>query len=117
MELRLRVDHHFHFNDSTNHKLDLILENMAKSKADFDQLAARLTAAQGGIADSLANLAEDVRNLTEGMTPTGGLTEAEATEVFSSLDNTATQMETIAAQIRTLADQTPDKPVDPPVEG
>lgn len=65
---------------------------------------------------SLTNLADDVRRLTEGMTPTGGLSEAEATEVFAALESKATQIEAVATQIRELADQTPEAPVEPPTE-
>lgn len=111
--MRLRIDHHFYFHDdSINAKLDLIINTMAK-KQDFDQLNERFNASHTAISESLANVAGDVRRLTEGMTPTGGLTEAEATEVFTALDAKATQIETIASQIRSLADQTPE----PPAEG
>lgn len=90
---------------------------MAKTKQDFDALSERLAASHIAISESLTNLADDVRRLTEGMTPTGGLTEAEATEVFGAIEAKATQMEGVAAQIRALADQTPDAPpIDPPVE-
>lgn len=105
--------------DAVNKKLNKILSNqtfiihnMAK-KSDFDALSERLAAAHTEISDSLTNLADDVRRLTEGMTPTGGLTEAEATEVFSALEAKATQIEAVAAQIRSLADQTPEPPVEP----
>lgn len=88
---------------------------MAKSKSDFDALSQRLAASHTEISNALDNLAEDVRRLTEGMTPTGGLTEAEATEVFSAIEEKATQMEAVAAQIRALADQTPE-PTEPEPE-
>lgn len=84
-----------------------IINNMSK-KQDFDALTERLNASHTAISESLTNLADDVRRLTEGMTPTGGLTEAEATEVFSALEQKATQIESVATQIRALADQTPD---------
>lgn len=86
-----------------------IINNMSK-KSDFDALNERLAASYTNISESLTNLAEDVRRLTEGMTPTGGLSEAEATEVFNTLDQKATQIEAVASQIRALADQTPDAP-------
>lgn len=88
----------------------LNIENMAKTKQDFDALTERLNASHTAISESLTNLADDVRRLTEGMTPTGGLTEAEATEVFSALEQKATQIESVATQIRALADQTPGAP-------
>lgn len=112
--IRFRIDHFIHFqpetphNDLINQKLDLILQNMAKSKQDFDALSERLSASHTAISESLTNLADDVRRLTEGLTPTGGLTEAEATAVFDSLEAKAVQIETVAAQIRALADQTPE---------
>lgn len=90
-----------------------IIHNMSK-KSDFDALTARLEASHTAISESLTNLADDVRRLTEGMTPTGGLTEAEATEVFSALEAKATQIEDVAAQIRSLADQTPEPPAPEP---
>lgn len=109
--------------DQVTKKLDkiisnqkFIINNMAKSKQDFDALSERLTASHTAISKSLTNLADDVRRLTEGMTPTGGLSEAEATEVFDALDQKASQIESVASQIRALADQTPDAPT-PPVEG
>lgn len=115
--IRFRIDHHIHFqpepNESINQKLDLILENMAKSKQDFDALSERLGASHTAIAESLTNLADDVRRLTEGLTPAGGLTEAEATEVFTALEAKAVQIETVASQIRALADQTPEAPNGP----
>lgn len=89
------------------------LEHMAKTKQDFDALTERLNASHTAIADSLTNLADDVRRLTEGTTPVGGLTEAEATEIFDSLEQKATQIEGVATQIRALADQTPDAPPVP----
>ncbi len=113
--MRLRIDHHFYFHDEQiNHKLDLILQTMAK-KTDFDALNERFNASHTAISESLTNLADDVRRLTDGMTPTGGLSEAEATEVFSALEAKATQIETIASQIRSLADQTPE-PTEPTPE-
>lgn len=89
-----------------------IIQNMAK-KSDFDALNERLAASHTAISESLTNLADDVRRLTEGLTPAGGLTEAEATEVFSALEAKATQIEDVASQIRALADQTPEPPVEP----
>lgn len=84
-----------------------IINNMSK-KTDFDALTARLDASHTAISESLTNLADDVRRLTEGMTPTGGLSEAEATEVFAALESKAAQIEAVATQIRELADQTTD---------
>jgi methyl-accepting chemotaxis protein len=117
MQIKVRHDHYVHLVnddrlDSINTKLDLILETMAK-KTDFDQLTERFNASHTAISESLANVADDVRRLTEGMTPSGGLTEAEATEVFSALDAKASQIEDIATQIRSLADQTPEQPTEP----
>jgi methyl-accepting chemotaxis protein len=106
MDVHIHLHHHYH-NKKVLSKLDLILETMAK-KTDFDQLTERFNASHTAISESLANVADDVRRLTEGMTPTGGLTEAEATEVFSALDAKASQIEDIATQIRSLADQTPE---------
>lgn len=91
-----------------------IINNMSK-KTDFDALTARLDASHTEISESLTNLADDVRRLTEGMTPTGGLTEAEATEVFDALESKATQIEAVASQIRALADQTPEPPTEEPI--
>lgn len=91
-----------------------IINNMAK-KQDFDALNERFSASHTAISESLTNLADDVRRLTEGLTPTGGLTEQEATEVFSSLEQKAEQIEAVAAQIRALADQTPETPTEEPL--
>lgn len=115
MEIHIHLHHHYH-NKKVLSKLDLILETMSK-KTDFDALNERFAASHTAISESLTNLADDVRRLTEGMTPTGGLTEAEATEVFSALTQKADQIESVATQIRALADQTPEPPVEPPVEG
>lgn len=90
-----------------------IINNMAK-KTDFDALNERFAASHTAISDSLTNLAEDVRRLTEGMTPTGGLTEQEATEVFTALEQKASQIESVASKIRALADQTPEPPEPQP---
>jgi hypothetical protein len=117
MQIKVRHDHYVHFInddrlDSINTKLDLILNTMGK-KTDFDALSQRFDASHTAISESLTNLADDVRRLTEGLTPTGGLTEAEATEVFSALEQKANQIEDIASQIRSLADQTPEQPAEP----
>lgn len=116
------IDIHIHGNfDEVEKKLNKILSNQTfiinnmSKKTDFDALTERFNASHTAISESLTNLADDVRRLTEGMTPTGGLTEAEATEVFSTLEAKATQIESVASQIRALADQTPEPPVEPPV--
>lgn len=111
MEIHIHLHHHYH-NKKVISKLDLILETMAK-KTDFDALNERFAASHTAISESLTNLADDVRRLTEGMTPTGGLTEEEATEVFTALEQKAVQIEGVATQIRALADQTPEPPVEP----
>lgn len=121
--LKIIVEHRHYFpGGCDNDKLDQIISKLIKietemsKKTDFDALSARLEASHLAISESLTNLADDVRRLTEGMTPTGGLSEAEATEVFEALEAKATQIEAVATQIRALADQTPETPVDPPVE-
>lgn len=88
----------------------LNIENMAKTKQDFDALNERLSASHTAISESLTNLADDVRRLTEGMTPTGGLTEEEATEVFAGIEDKANKIEDAATKIKALADQTPEPP-------
>ena len=113
------IDLHIHVHGDTA-KLDTIItqnqniiEIMAKTKADFDQQLARIEAGHTAIAESLANVADDVRRLTEGMTPTGGLTEAEATEIFDSVSLKADAIDALATQIRELADKTPEQPTEP----
>lgn len=116
MQIRIRHDHYIH-SGSDNEKLDNIISklikieaDMAKSKTDFDALSARFEASHIEISDALTNVADDVRRLTEGLTPTGGLTEAEATEVFDAIEAKAIQIEAVAVQVRALANQTPEDP-------
>lgn len=114
MEVHIHLHHHYH-NRKVLSKLDQIIEIMAKSKADFDAQLTRIEQGNAQIADSLTNVADDVRRLTEGMTPTGGLTEAEATEIFDSLAAKADTLDSIAQQIKALADQTPEPNPNPEV--
>lgn len=86
---------------------------MAKTKQEFDEQLQRIQTAQAQSAESVSNIADDIRRLTEGLTPTGGLTEAEATELFDKISLTADNAEQAAQQLKGIADQTPETPTEP----
>lgn len=85
-----------------------IKKDMAKTKAEFDEQMQRIEAAQAESAESISNVADDIRRLTEGLTPTGGLTEEEATDLFTKISTTADRAEQTAQQLKSIADQTPE---------
>lgn len=76
----------------------LILEDMAKSKEEFSGLATEIRTA-------LQNLSADITRLTDSL-QNGGLTEAQEEEVYN-------EFRTLADEIKTLADRTPEPPVEP----